>query len=67
MCLNLEDTLRYFDSFNSKILIAKVIGFGNYDKYNEFFDMYSTEYMLMETINYYQNSSRVNKSKLLIK
>ena len=54
MCANLEDTLRYFDSFNNQIIIANVIGFGNYDKYddyyNEYFDMFATEYMMIEHV-----------------
>ena len=49
MCLNLEDTLRYFDAFNSSVDIAKVIGYGNIDEYsdeyNGFYDMYATEYL----------------------
>lgn len=54
MCTNLEDTLRYFDSFEEDIDIATVSGFGNFDKYddeyNEFFDMYATEYMLIKHV-----------------
>ena len=45
MCLNLEDTLRFFDSFNEKISICEVIGFGEQvlrnDEYNAYYDMYA--------------------------
>ena len=54
MCKKLEDTLRYFDSFNNSIEIANVIGFGRSheydDEYNEFFDMYATEYMIIRHV-----------------
>ena len=54
MCVNLEDTLRYFDSFEENIDIAKVYGFGKInkydDEYNEFFDMYATEYMIIDHV-----------------
>ena len=47
MCLNLEDTLRYFDGFNSEIDICEVIGDGNFvlfeDNYYGYYDMYSVE------------------------
>ena len=47
MCLNLEDTLRYFDGFNSEIDICEVIGYGNFvlfeDNYYGYYDMYSVE------------------------
>ena len=66
MCANLEDTLRYFDTFNEEIDIASVIGYGNInhydDEYNEFFDMYAVEYLKIchlltreEIINYALN------------
>ncbi len=49
LCTNLEDTLRYFDAMNEKVEIAKVLGFGNIDIYNDeyngFYDMYAVEYM----------------------
>ena len=54
MCTNLEDTLRYFDAMNNKVDIAKVTGFGKIDKYNdeynEYFDMYATEYMIIDYV-----------------
>jgi len=54
MCLNLEDTLRYFDAFKSEINIANVTGFGNIfeynDEYNGFYDMYSVEYIRINSI-----------------
>ena len=49
MCRNLEDTLRYFDGFNSEVDIASVQGYGvinKYsDEYNGFYDMYAVEYL----------------------
>ena len=49
MCANLEDTLRYFDAMNDEVEIARVLGFGSIDtyddEYNGFYDMYATEYM----------------------
>ena len=43
-CKNLEDTLRYFDSFNNKVEIAEVIGSGDIqifnDEYYGYYDMY---------------------------
>ena len=54
MCANLEDTLRYFDTYNEEVDIAKVVGFGNideyYDDYNEFYDMYAVEYLKIERV-----------------
>ena len=54
MCTNLEDTLRYFDAFNEEVDITSVIGYGNInkydDEYNEFFDMYSVEYLKLLTL-----------------
>lgn len=45
-CKNLEDTLRYYDGF-SDIKIAKVIGLGKIDEYEDnyygYYDMYSAE------------------------
>ena len=47
MCVNLEDTLRYFDGFNTEIDICEVIGDGNFvlfeDNYYGYYDMYSFE------------------------
>ena len=47
MCTNLEDTLRYFDGFNTEIDICEVIGSGNFvlfeDNYYGYYDMYSVE------------------------
>ncbi len=49
MCLNLEDTLRYFDSFKEDIEIAQVVGSGMIheyrDDYNAFYNVYVTEYL----------------------
>ena len=51
MCLNLEDTLRYFDGFNEEIEICEVYGFGKvrefFDDYNEYYNLYSCEYLLV--------------------
>lgn len=47
MCVNLEDTLRFFDGFNGEIDICKVIGFGkcilSIDTHYDYYDMYSVE------------------------
>lgn len=44
MCLNIEDTLRYFDFFNEDCIICEVEGFGEIkeyeDTYNDYYDMY---------------------------
>jgi len=45
MCTNLEDTIRYFDSFKGNIEICKVRLFGDMveycDEYNGYYDMYA--------------------------
>jgi len=74
MCVNLEDTLRYFDSEN--IEIAEVIGFGNYelmeDEYNGFYDMYAVENLIIrkilsrdEIINYALNINEFRVQRFL--
>jgi hypothetical protein len=44
LCLNIEDTLRYFDFFNERCLICEVEGSGEVkefeDTYNDYYDMY---------------------------
>lgn len=54
MCRNLEDTLRYFDTFNNEVDICQVKCFGNLascdDDYNEFYNMYATEHIIIEKI-----------------
>lgn len=54
MCLNLEDTLRYFDGMNDEIEICEVYGFGEMkehsDDYNEYYNLYATEYMFINRI-----------------
>ena len=35
MCLNLEDTLRFYNSFNNDIDICLVAGIGNYEEHND--------------------------------
>ena len=49
MCVNLEDTLRYFDAMNKSVDIAKVVGYGDTsqydDEYNGYYDMYAVEYL----------------------
>ena len=68
MCANLEDTLRYFDAMHSSVDIAKVVGYGNIneydDDYNGFYNMYAAEYLKIlyvlsrdEIINYALNLS----------
>lgn len=46
LCKNLEDTFRYYDGF-SDIKIAKVVGLGKVDKFEDeyygYYDMYSVE------------------------
>ena len=48
-CLRLEDTLRFFDTFNEEVDIAYVKGYGkiseSYDDYNEYYNLYSAEYL----------------------
>ena len=76
MCANLEDTLRDFDSFKENIDIAIVRGFGHIskydDEYNEFFNMYAAEYMIIdhiltrkEIINYTLNISEMQLKRFL--
>ena len=54
VCKRLEDTLRYFDAMNEEIDMAKVTCYGNYqeyeDDYNEYYDMYAFEYMIIDEI-----------------
>ncbi len=53
-CSNIEDTLRYFDSFNNEIIICEVIGFGKIksyeDNYNEYYDMYVASELLITKV-----------------
>lgn len=52
MCKNIEDVFRYYDSENSEVCI--VMGFGDKilyeDEYNGYYEMYVTEYMIIEKI-----------------
>ena len=45
MCLRLEDTLRFFDTFSEDVSICEVIGFDECvkrdDEYNGYYDMYA--------------------------
>ncbi len=45
-CKRLEDTLRYFDTFENSIVIAEVIGSGKiveyHDDYYEYYDLYAS-------------------------
>lgn len=54
VCKNLEDTLRFFDAFNKEVKIAKVNCFGRHckvdDEYNEYYNMYSYQYMYIENV-----------------
>ena len=66
MCQRLEDTLRYFDAFNSDVKIGYVKGYGDvhesFDDYNGYYNMYAVEYLEIihiltreEIINYALN------------
>ena len=48
-CLNMEDTFRYFDTFNNEVEVAKVLGSGkidsSFDDYNEYYDLYCAEHI----------------------
>ena len=54
VCKRLEDTLRYFDAMNGEIDICEVNCYGNSDEgkddYNEYYDMYAYEYMVIKKI-----------------
>lgn len=54
VCERLEDTLRYFDAMDKEVVIAQVQCYGNYDEYeddyNEYYDMYAFEYMIIKKI-----------------
>jgi hypothetical protein len=49
MCINMEDTFRFYGEMNENIKICEVIGTGNMvrfsDEYNGYFDMYSVEHI----------------------
>ena len=46
-CERMEDTFRYFDTFNKEIEVAKVLGSGkideSFDDYNEYYNLYCAE------------------------
>jgi len=76
ICKNLEDTLRYFNSFDYNISICLVYAFGKYDKYNDeyygFYDMYAYEYLTIlkklnreEIINYALNLNEIRIQRFL--
>lgn len=50
-CQRMEDTFRYFDTFNCEVDVAKVIGMGkidtSYDDYNEYYDLYCSEKIML--------------------
>lgn len=54
MCVHLEDTLRYFDAMNDEVNICKVNCYGKKELYEDnyygYYDMYATEYMVIEKI-----------------
>lgn len=54
MCTNLEDTLRYFDGFNKEIEICEVIGYPEFNKYNDeyygYYDMYACRGILIKKV-----------------
>lgn len=79
-CLNLEDTLRYFDAINNEVIIYLVKGFGDIieyeDEYNGFYNMYVSSNMEFikeltreEIINYALtlNSERIKRFISLFK
>lgn len=49
MCTNVEDTLRYVNTFSEDISICMIAGWGKYSEYNDdyygYYDMYAYEYM----------------------
>ena len=49
LCKNIEDTFRYFDTFNNEVDVCLVKGSGqiheSYDEYNGYYDMYCAEKM----------------------
>ena len=49
LCTNLEDTFRYFDTFQNDVDVCEVSGYGKYskydDEYNGFYDMYAVEFI----------------------
>ena len=66
MCLNLEDTLRYYQEKEVNICLA--VGFGDYEIFNDeyygYYNMYSVENILLvkklsrkEIINYMKNTN----------
>ena len=68
MCRNLEDTLRYYDSFNNDIEICLVLGYGNFESYCDdyygYYNMFAFESMYIikilsrnEIINYMKTKS----------
>ena len=76
MCVNLEDTLRYFDAFNENVDIALVRGFGNrcgyIDEYNDFYNIYAVENITIlhvltheEIINYALNLDSVRLKRFI--
>ena len=68
MCLRLEDTLRYFDSFTEDIEIAHVKGFGDvsesFDDYNEYYNLYAVENL--EIIHILSREEIINYALLLL-
>lgn len=80
MCKNLEDTLRYFDTFNNDVDICLVLGFGNFDEYFDeyygYYNMFAFENMFIikklsreEIIEYMkkQNEERIRRFVSLFK
>ena len=74
ICKNLEDTLRFFNSFDHEVEICIVIGFGEcdtqYDDYYGYYDMYAFENIYImkklsrkEIIDYMkkQNNERIKR------
>ena len=76
ICMNLEDTLRFFDTFKEEVDIAYVKGYGDinesFDDYNEYYHLYSCEYLEIihvltreEIINYALNLSFLRVKRFL--
>lgn len=62
MCKNIEDTFRFFDTFNEEVCICEVRGMGGKctynDEYNGYYDMYSVE--ILEIIRIINREELIN-------
>ena len=75
-CINLEDSLRYYDAMNNRVDICLVNGFGNLvefeDEYNGYYDMYTSEYITIlkilsrqEIISYILNLNEIRVKRFM--